>query len=121
MDEKIVANWVEGYQRVWASNDPAEIGALFSADAKYYTGPFAEPWQGRDGIVKTWIEHADAPGDYTFRYEVLGTGPDCGIVRGWTVYKNPAREYSNIWLIRFDADGKCTEFTEWFKEKPKPK
>lgn len=121
MDDKLVTAWVEGYKRAWQSNAAADIGALFAEDAKYFTGPFAEPWQGRDTIVQTWIDHGDAPEDYTFRYEVLGTGADCGIVRGWTVYKDPPREYSNIWLIRFDADGKCTEFTEWFKEKPKAK
>jgi hypothetical protein len=22
--------------------------------------------------------------------------------------------YSNLWVIRFDADGRCREFTEWY-------
>lgn len=121
MDAKTVTAWVEGYKKAWLTNEAADIGALFAADAEYYTTPFAEPWHGRNEIVKTWIAHADAPGDYEFRYEVLGLGDDSGIVRGWTVYNNPAREYSNIWLLRFDAAGQCREFTEWWKEKPKPK
>ncbi len=121
MDVKTVTDWVEGYKKAWASNAREDIAALFAEDSKYYTSPFADPWEGRDNIVQTWIDHGDSPGDYTFRYEVLGTSDNAGIVRGWTVYKNPAREYSNIWLIRFDKDGKATEFTEWFREKPKPK
>lgn len=121
MDEAIVKNWVEGYRKAWETNARDDISALFAENADYYTGPFADPWHGRDNIVQTWIDHADQPGDYTFRYEVLGTSENAGIVRGWTTYKNPPREYSNIWLIRFDDQGKCTEFTEWWKEKPKPK
>lgn len=120
MDTDIVTKWMEGYIQAWATNDPQTIASLFTADAQYFTGPFAEPWRGRDTIVKSWLAHADKPGDYTFRYEVLGTGPDCGIVRGWTHYNTPPpRDYSNIWLIRFDDTGRCREFTEWWKEKPK--
>jgi uncharacterized protein (TIGR02246 family) len=119
MDTAIVSAWVEGYLKAWQTNDPQAIGDLFSADAQYYTSPFAEPWQGRDGIVQTWLAHADKPDDFTFRYEVLGTSEDSGIVRGWTTYKDPPKEYSNIWLVRFDDAGKCREFTEWWKEKPK--
>ena len=53
-----------------------------------------------------------------FRYKILAVNDDLGVVRGWTIYKDdPPREYSNIWLIRLDDAGRCTEFTEWWVER----
>ena len=37
---------------------------------------------------------------------------------GESRYTN-GRTYSNIFVCRFDRDGRCTEFREWFMEKPK--
>jgi hypothetical protein len=114
IDKQVVRNWVEGYIRAWRSNDPAEIGALFSDQAAYYTGPFDQPWQGRDGIIEGWLKRKDEPGTYGFRYEVLSADESVGIVRGWTEYFDPKRGYSNIWVIRFDDQNRCNEFTEWW-------
>jgi uncharacterized protein (TIGR02246 family) len=118
MDAAAVAAWVDNYVRAWNSNDPVDIGGLFTDDAVYFTGPFDQAWQGRDTIVREWLARQDEPGTTTFRYEVLATGPDVGIVRGWTQYHvEPPSEFSNMWLIRFGADGRCREFTEWWVEK----
>lgn len=114
MDASAVAAWVDGYVRAWNSNDPADIGRLFTKAAVYYPGPFEAPWVGRDAIIAEWLNRQDAPGSTTFRYEVLATGPRLGVVRGWTRYHRPPREFSNIWLVRFDARGRCREFTEWW-------
>lgn len=119
MNKENIAAWVENYRRAWQTNNPKHIARLFARDAAYYRDPFAKPWQGRDEITREWLAHADAPGDYEFRYEVIGTGRDTGVVRGWTKYNHPPREYSNIWLIRFDDAGRCVEFTEWWKERKK--
>jgi uncharacterized protein (TIGR02246 family) len=117
MDASTVAAWVERYVRAWETNDPADIGALFAADALYYPSPDEEPWQGRDAIVAGWLERKDEPGTWTFRYEVLGTTDDLAFVRGWTDYADPSSDYSNLWVLRFDAAGQCVEFTEWWMER----
>lgn len=49
MDASTVAAWVDGYVRAWNTNERADIGALFTDNALYYTSPF------------------DAPGTTTFR------------------------------------------------------
>jgi hypothetical protein len=119
MDASAVAAWVDGYVRAWNTNERADIGLLFADNALYYTGPFDEPWQGRDAIIEGWLARQDAPGTTTFRYQVLATGPDLGVVRGWTLYHTPPpSEFSNVWLIRFDERGRCREFTEWWVERP---
>lgn len=108
--------WIDGYIRAWSTNDPDDIGALFSDDARYYTSPFAEPWQGRAGIVEGWLDRKDEPGTFTFRYQILAVDAPLGILQGWTTYVDPPREYSNIWVVRLDDAGRCTEFTEWWMQ-----
>jgi len=118
VDSSIVSAWIDGYVRAWNSNAPSDIGSLFTDDAAYYAGPFDAPWRGRKNIVQNWLARQDAPGSTTFRYEVLVATDDTGVVRGWTEYHAPRRTFSNIWLIRFDKDGRCREFTEWWVQKP---
>jgi uncharacterized protein (TIGR02246 family) len=114
-----VRAWVDRYVQAWNSNDPADIGALFSDDAAYYTEPYRQPWRGRDEIVRRWLERKDEPGDTTFRWRPLTVGPEVAVVQGETVYRDPPHTFSNLWVIRLDADGRCTEFTEWWMEHPK--
>ena len=115
--------WVAGYVRAWESNDPAEIGRLFAADAVYYTAPFREPLRGRERIVADWLERKDEPGTWTFAFDVAAVGDELGIVHGKTEYAatgdNSAGTYSNLWEIRLDGEGRCVSFTEWWMEWPR--
>ena len=111
-------SWVDAYVRAWNSNDPAAIGALFSQDAAYYTEPYSPPWRGRDEIVRQWLDRKDAPGEAEFRWQPIAVSPDVAVVQGETVYHTPPRTYSNLWVIRLDAEGHCTEFTEWWMRHP---
>jgi uncharacterized protein (TIGR02246 family) len=116
MDESGVTSWIERYQRAWETNDPAAIGEVFAEDARYYPTPDEEPWRGRAGIVASWLERKDEPGTWAFRYQILAVAGDLAFVRGWTHYDDPP-DFSNLWVIRFDADGRCVEFTEWWMER----
>ncbi len=121
MDADAVRAWVDGYRAVWESNEPEAIGALFTEDARYLTEPYAEPWRGRQAIVAHWLEAKDAPGQTEFRYEVMALAGDLAFVRGWTTYLDPPkREYSNLWIIRLDGDGRCEAFTEWWMKHRTP-
>ena len=112
--------WIAGYLRAWESNDPDDIARLFTEDARYYTAPFREPWQGREAIVAEWLKAKDEPGTWIFRSELLGISGDLGFVRGWTTYtEDPPKSYSNLWVIRLAADGRCSEFTEWWMREKK--
>jgi hypothetical protein len=114
MDQQAVVDWVERYMRAWASNDPQEIGDLFSEDALYYTAPFRSPWRSRQGIVEGWLGRKDDPGSWEFEYEVLSACDGLGVVKGRTNYVRQGREYSNLWTVRLDSQGRCTEFMEWW-------
>jgi ketosteroid isomerase-like protein len=109
--------WVEHYKIAWDSNDPADIGGLFTDDAEYYTAPFRDPWRGREAIVSGWLEARDEPGDSEFEYEVIAVSGDLGFVRGWTRYLIAEKTvYSNLWVIRLGPDARASSFTEWWME-----
>ena len=111
-----VTAWIDGYVDAWNSNRPQDIGRLFSKDATYYTAPHREPWRGREGIVESWLARKDEPGQTSFTWKPLVITDDLAIVQGETVYREPPTTYSNLWVIRMDASGHCTEFTEWWMD-----
>lgn len=115
-DAAAASAWVERYRRAWETNDPADIASLFTDDARYFTEPFREPWEGSEAIVAGWLAQRDEPGDATFRFEILAVAGEIAFVRGWTSYAAPPREYSNLWVVRLDGDGQAREFTEWWME-----
>lgn len=111
--------WMQGYLEAWSSNDPDQIGALFTEDAEYFTDPFGEPWRGRPGIVAGWLENADEPDSFTFEWSPLAITPDVSIVQGVTRYAN-GPVYSNLWVIRFAPNGLARQFIEWWMDQAKP-
>lgn len=114
MDESAFRAWVDRYVGAWNSNDPDEIAALFTEEARYLTEPYARPWTGHKEIVEQWLANKDEPGETKFVYDILAIVDDLGFVKGTTDYKTPPRVYSNLWEVRLDADGRCKEFVEWW-------
>jgi uncharacterized protein (TIGR02246 family) len=116
--------WLERYRAAWATDDPEQIGALFTEDAVYAPRPYGEPWEGRDTIVAKWIELGDSNVVWQFQGEVLAVEGDTGVVRGLTSYAahdtEPEEVYSNIWVVKLAPDGRATSFAEWWVQLPKP-
>ncbi|MBA3432100.1 MAG: nuclear transport factor 2 family protein [Actinobacteria bacterium] len=117
MDKSDFEQWADRYVVAWNTNQPDDIGRLFSTDALYLTGPFDEPWRGRRQIVEQWIERKDEPGNTEFDFDVIATEGDLGVVQGAAFYKEPPIEYSNIWVIRLNQEGQATYYAEWWVEK----
>ena len=115
----ITTQWMNGYVAAWTSNDPAQITALFTDDASYFTDPFGEPWRGHDGIVAGWLEAADTADSFTFDWSPLVVTPELSIIQGVTRY-TVGTVYSNLWIIRFAPDGRAHTFTEWWMDQAKP-
>lgn len=111
--------WMQGYLDCWASNDPEAIGSLFSADCKYHTQAFREPWAGRERIVAGWLERADWQGEWDFEYHWVAVDGDTGVLEGLTTYHTQGTAFHNVWFITLDEDGRCTEFKEMWVERPK--
>lgn len=109
--------WTAAYVEAWKSNEPQHIAALFSEDAKYLTNPDSEPRVGRADIVAGWLEDLDEPDAWTFEWWIVREDAGFVVIEGRTKY--PAeRDYLNLWIVRLDAEGRATEFTEWYMPRP---
>lgn len=108
--------WIERYKTAWASNAPDDIRALFSLDATYsYRPNDPRRVRGVDDIAASWIESKDDPGDCTFEYWVLSETGELAIVQGVTDYTaSGGLVYDNLWVIRWGADERADDFTEWY-------
>jgi len=113
MRESDVAGWVDRYTSAWGSNDPEQIGSLFTSDAEYFTAPFRTPWRGRQGIIDGWLARRDEPGSWNFSYEVDAIAGNRSFVKGRTEYPGDTT-YRNLWEITLNASGDCLRFVEWW-------
>ena len=116
---ELLTRWMEGYLRAWSSNAPDDIGALFTEEARYFTDPWSAPWTGRDTIIAEWIKRDDSPGTWEFSWSPVAVTDEVAVVQGETRYRN-GRNYSNLWLIRLDPDGRAREFTEYWMDQADP-
>ena len=124
MDHAAVQQWLDKYVEAWKTYDPQAIGDLFSRDALYSYSPYADPLKGRDAIVADWLKNPDAPDRWQAQYRPLMIDGNRAVANGRSIYfeadgKTINREFDNIFLLRFDEDGRCQEFTEWYMEKRK--
>ena len=131
MDKETVNRWLAAYVEAWKSYDREAIGALFSDDVTYRYHPYDEPIEGRGAIVDSWLgegEHEgastrDEEGTYDAAYEAVAVDGDVAVATGSsTYYTEPGgpveKVYDNCYVMRFDPEGRCREFTEWFMKRP---
>ena len=110
--------WLDAYVEAWRSYDAAAIGELFSADATYAYQPYEEPLRGREAIVADWLGDRDEPGSWEAAYAPLLIEDDRAVVTGETRYRE-GRRFSNLFVMRFDREGRCSDFVEWYAEHPR--
>lgn len=131
IDHKSVSRWLADYVAAWRSYDRAAIAALFTDDVEYRYHPHDEPIRGRDAVVESWLGEGDhegassrdEPGTYDAEYRPIAVDGDVAVAVGASSYRETpdgpiARVYDNCFVIRFDPDGSCREFTEWFVQRP---
>lgn len=124
IDRAAVERWLAAYVAAWKSYDREAIAALFAEDAAVRYHPYDEPIRGRDAVVESWFGSGegapsrDAGGTYDATYHPVAIDGDLAVAVGASTYTDPAVVYDNCFLVRFDADGRCREFTEWFMERP---
>lgn len=124
MDAYGLQRWLDDYVEAWRANEPEPIAALFAEDAVYSYHPYAdeEAIRGRDAIVTAWLAEPDPPDGWEARYEPFAVEGDRAVAVGWSRYlptaEHPERLFHNCFLLRFDTDGRCTEFTEFYMQAP---
>jgi ketosteroid isomerase-like protein len=114
--------WLDRYVDAWSTYDESAIGDLFSDDAEYRFHPWDDAGDrvvGRDAIVAQWLGDRDEAGSWTAEYHPWAVAGDRAVAVGVSRYLGAdratvEREYHNVFLCVFDADGRCREFTELF-------
>ena len=118
--------WLDRYIEAWRANDAARVAALFAEDAVYRYNPYHDESQwvrGRDAIAAAWLAEQDDPASWEASYAPYAVDGDRAVATGFSRYfatdEEPEKTYHNVFLLRFDADGRCSAFTEYFMlEKP---
>ncbi|MEA2434580.1 MAG: hypothetical protein QOG54_2037 [Actinomycetota bacterium] len=125
MDHSDVQAWLDGYLAAWKSYDPAAIGELFSETVSYRDYPFAEPLTTREEVVANWLGKKDAPGTYDGEYEPVAVEGEVAVARGTSTYFDAdggiAELFYNVFVMRFDEEGRCKEWTEYYGRDPRYK
>jgi hypothetical protein len=115
-------HWLDRYGDAWRTYDAQAIGDLFAENATYRYRPYDPAITGRDAIVADWRADQDAPGSWTAHYEPYAIDGDRAVAIGETRYTNPDGSlrdlYFNLWALRFDGDGRCADFVEYYNELP---
>jgi ketosteroid isomerase-like protein len=121
MERQAFQNWLDRYIEAWKTYDEQKINDLFSDDVvyRYHPADDALKVSGRDEVVKSWLDGQDDPETYDAKYEVLAIDGDTHVANGWSRYfTGPGGElrdeYFNVYICKFDADGRCKEFTEYW-------
>ena len=122
MEQSDVQRWLDAYVEAWRTYDEQAISDLFAEDASYRWHPWddeaGETVRGRDAIVAAWLGDRDDPGTWTAEYRPWAIEGDRAVATGVSRYVRPDgtldREYHNVFLCRFDGDGRCADFTEYF-------
>lgn len=115
MDRAAVQRWVEAYERAWRTAGTDELDRLFAAGATYQVSPWAPPSEGLVAIRALWERERDSADEpFTMTSDIVAVEGSTAVVRVAVAYGDPdGRRWRDLWILRFDADGRCAAFEEW--------
>jgi hypothetical protein len=130
VDHAAAQDWLDRYVTAWLTYEPDLIGDLFSEDVSYRYHPNDDPVVGRDAVVASWLgdpadpaaSSRDALGTYDARYAPVAVDGDVVVATGTSSYRDEpdgpvTRVFDNCFVMRFDADGRCLDFTEYYQRR----
>jgi len=133
VDHESAQAWLDGYVAAWKSYDADDIAALFAPDVHYRYYPSADWVVGRDAVVASWrgeqsgaqSSSRDEPGTYDATYTAVAVDGDVVVATGATTYTarpgGPVTHvFDNCFVMRFDDEGRCREFTEYYTKRSDP-
>jgi len=79
-------------------------------------------WLGEDASGDASAR--DEQGTYDASYRAVAVDGDVAVATGSSTYRSGpggpvAKVFDNCFVMRFDAEGRCREFTEWYVERPR--
>ncbi|MFE7800047.1 nuclear transport factor 2 family protein [Nocardia sp. NPDC057440] len=115
MDRTAVEVWIAGYERAWRTPGTQALGELFAADIGYLVSPWSEPVVGVVALEALWEAGRDGPDEaFTMRSEIVAVDGSTAVVRVAVEYaRDQPSRWRDLWVLRFDPDGRCAWFEEW--------
>ncbi len=127
MDHAAAQDWLDRYVTAWLTYEPELIRDLFSEDVVYrYHAYDDNPVVGRDAVVASWLgdetataSSRDPEGTYDASYAPAAVDADVVVATGISSYRDDpggpvVRVFHNCFVMRFDGDGRCRDFTEYY-------
>ncbi len=130
MDHSAAQDWLDRYVTAWLTYEADLIGDLFTEDIAYRYHPYDEPIMGRDAVVASWLGDGpdsastrDAIGTFDATYAPVAVDGDVVVATGTSSYRDEpggpvVRVYDNCFVMKFDDDERCAEFTEYYLKRP---
>jgi ketosteroid isomerase-like protein len=112
------AAWLGAYAAAWRAADPRAAAALFAHDARYTADPFGPGLRGREQIAAYWAQATAAQSGLDLHVEApVADGDRAAAAWRATFVRDGERvELAACLLLRFDADGRCTDLREFWRQ-----
>jgi ketosteroid isomerase-like protein len=114
--EAAVRRFVAEYAEAWRGRDPGRAARLFADDARYTSDPFGDGLQGAEAIEAYWAAALDGQQDIVFAHGAPVVAGDRAAIEWWVSFDQGGETITlaATLMLRFDADGLCTELREYW-------
>jgi len=114
--------WLAGYERAWESRDAAGAAELFTPTAAYHEMPFEAPKVGQAGIREYWSAVTADQRDIDFKSQVVAVNGQTGVAHWSATFTTASTgahvELDGVFVLAFDASGRCSDLREWWHLRP---
>ena len=118
-----LADWIARYERAWRSPGTDLLADVFAENATYSPAPFDDALAGLAHISRFWEAEREGPDErFELSWEPVALDGGVAVARVEVAYAGPpVRLYRDLWIVSFDADGRCAAFEEWpfFPQQPR--
>jgi ketosteroid isomerase-like protein len=113
VDRRTALEWIAAYEAAWRSDGTAALVDVFTSDVTYRPSPWASALHGLDALERFWeSERAGSDEPFELTGEVVAVDDPVAIIRVEVAYGDGER-WRDLWIVTFDADGRCHAFEEW--------
>jgi hypothetical protein len=114
IDREGVESWIARYEQAWRTEGTDLLAGLFAERSTYRMAPFEEPVEGLEAIGRLWEREREGPDEeFEMRHEIVAVDGDAAVLRVEVRYGRSGNSYRDLWVLRFDGEGRCSEFEEW--------
>ena len=115
IDREDVSRWVRAYEAAWRTPGAEALVDLFAPDIVYLPSPWAQPLRGLAALSQFWETARDGPDEvFDLTSEIVAVDRNVAVVRVSVDYENVSSgRWRDLWVLRFDTEGRCDEFEEW--------